>query len=185
MRCKLLFLLLGCLCAATLALRTPGSGDGALRDADVIAGSVGGYTAEAEADRIKDLPGAPPSARHISMFSGCGSVVDDRMMSCVRPMLQGLTRHSRWGHRYRRHRPNCCSHPAACSYITVDEEAGRSLFYLFVESTHAPKEDPLVLWLNGGPGCSSLGGGAFSELGPFYPTPGGKQLIPNKFAWNQ
>ncbi|KAL4448224.1 hypothetical protein ABPG75_005443 [Micractinium tetrahymenae] len=69
-------------------------------------------------------------------------------------------------------------------YITVDAEAGRSLFYAFVESTHSPRSDPLVLWLNGGPGCSSLGGGFLAELGPFYPTPGGHQLIPNKFAWN-
>ena len=36
-----------------------------------------------------------------------------------------------------------------------------------------------------GPGCSSLGGGLLSELGPFYPTPGGKELIPNAYAWNK
>lgn len=66
----------------------------------------------------------------------------------------------------------------------MDEEAGRALFYVFVESTHAPASDPVVLWLNGGPGCSSLGGGFLAELGPFYPTPGGQKLIPNKFAWN-
>ena len=36
-----------------------------------------------------------------------------------------------------------------------------------------------------GPGCSSIGGGFFSELGPFYPTPGGKELVSNAFAWNR
>ena len=36
-----------------------------------------------------------------------------------------------------------------------------------------------------GPGCSSLGGGFWSELGPFYPTPGGKELIRNRYAWNR
>ena len=36
-----------------------------------------------------------------------------------------------------------------------------------------------------GPGCSSIGGGFFSELGPFYPTPGGKALVANKYAWNR
>lgn len=35
-----------------------------------------------------------------------------------------------------------------------------------------------------GPGCSSLAGGFMSELGPFYPTPGGK-LQKNQHAWNQ
>ncbi|KAL4857619.1 Serine carboxypeptidase 24 [Chlorella vulgaris] len=69
-------------------------------------------------------------------------------------------------------------------YITVDEEAGRELFYVFVESSSKPRTDPLVLWLNGGPGCSSLGGGFLSELGPYYPTPDGETLQPNKFAWN-
>ena len=34
-----------------------------------------------------------------------------------------------------------------------------------------------------GPGCSSLGGGFLSELGPFYPTPHG-QLQVNDYAWN-
>lgn len=35
-------------------------------------------------------------------------------------------------------------------YVTVDAEAGRELFYYFVESPYSPETKPLVLWLNGG-----------------------------------
>eukprot|EP00977_Amphora_coffeiformis_P013131 scaffold3396_cov176-Amphora_coffeaeformis.AAC.4 len=40
------------------------------------------------------------------------------------------------------------------------------LFYWYHEAVSEPDDKPLVLWLNGGPGCSSLGG-MFTELGPF------------------
>jgi carboxypeptidase C (cathepsin A) len=36
-----------------------------------------------------------------------------------------------------------------------------------------------------GPGCSSVGGGAFTELGPFYPRGDGRGLTINKYAWNK
>ncbi|GFP98262.1 serine carboxypeptidase-like 31 [Phtheirospermum japonicum] len=52
-------------------------------------------------------------------------------------------------------------------HITVNEQNGRALFYWFYEATTRPDEKPLVLWLNGGPGCSSVGYGATQEIGPF------------------
>ncbi|CAA0812146.1 Serine carboxypeptidase-like 40 [Striga hermonthica] len=70
-------------------------------------------------------------------------------------------------------------------YVTVDVAAGRSLFYYFVEAD--PKIScklPLVLWLNGGPGCSSLGYGAMEELGPFRVSSDGKTLYENEYSWN-
>ncbi|XP_016463746.1 serine carboxypeptidase 1-like [Nicotiana tabacum] len=69
-------------------------------------------------------------------------------------------------------------------YVTVDADAGRDLFYYFTESTQDPSTKPLVLWLNGGPGCSSLGAGAMMELGPFRVNKDGKTLWLNPFAWN-
>ncbi|CAL9099630.1 unnamed protein product [Musa acuminata var. zebrina] len=44
---------------------------------------------------------------------------------------------------------------------------------------------PLVLWLNGGPGCSSLAYGAMEELGPFRVKSDGKTLERNPYAWNE
>jgi serine carboxypeptidase-like clade 1 len=51
-------------------------------------------------------------------------------------------------------------------YVTVDEPAGRHLYYYFVESQRSPANDPVVLWLNGGPGCSSFDGERRQGLGP-------------------
>lgn len=50
--------------------------------------------------------------------------------------------------------------------MTVDESHGRKLYYYFVESERNPTKDPVVLWLNGGPGCSSFDGFVY-EHGPF------------------
>ncbi|EFJ27736.1 serine carboxypeptidase-like enzyme [Selaginella moellendorffii] len=81
-------------------------------------------------------------------------------------------------------------------YVTVDPSAGRALFYYFVEvEGGAPQSKPLTLWLNGeflsgtkkkkGPGCSSIGCGAFTELGPFYPNASGTGLLRNPQSWNK
>lgn len=88
----------------------------------------------------------------------------------------------------------------------------RALFYYFVEAEVDPVTKPLVLWLNGGsnnkgsssnstsppssfndvyslvlclagPGCSSVGVGAFSENGPFKPS--GQNLFRNEYSWNR
>ncbi|CAN6373149.1 unnamed protein product [Urochloa humidicola] len=72
-------------------------------------------------------------------------------------------------------------------YVTVDEEAGRALYYWFQEAdrNHTdPATAPLLLWLNGGPGCSSIGSGALEEQGAFHLSPDG-ELFLNEFAWNK
>ncbi|KAG1365677.1 Serine carboxypeptidase-like 27 [Cocos nucifera] len=69
-------------------------------------------------------------------------------------------------------------------YVTVDPRAGRALFYWLVEARPAAQPAPLVLWLNGGPGCSSVAYGASEELGPFRIRPDGYTLYLNRHAWN-
>jgi len=51
-------------------------------------------------------------------------------------------------------------------YVEVDEEHGVRLFYYFIESERKPAEDPLILWITGGPGCSALSGLLF-KIGTF------------------
>lgn len=36
-----------------------------------------------------------------------------------------------------------------------------------------------------GPGCSSVGMGAFTEIGPFGVKPDGQTLYAREYAWNQ
>ncbi|KAL7002424.1 Serine carboxypeptidase-like 34, variant 2 [Sarracenia purpurea var. burkii] len=70
-------------------------------------------------------------------------------------------------------------------YVTVNETHGRALFYWFFEATREPEAKPLLLWLNGGPGCSSIGYGEAEELGPFFPQKDKVDLKFNKYTWNK
>ncbi|KAJ4974128.1 hypothetical protein NE237_007302 [Protea cynaroides] len=70
-------------------------------------------------------------------------------------------------------------------YVTVNESHGRALFYWFFEATSKPEKKPLLLWLNGGPGCSSIGYGEAEELGPLLMQKGTPELRFNKYSWNK
>ena len=68
-------------------------------------------------------------------------------------------------------------------YLETDVN-GTELFYIFTPSQSFPEKDPIVLWLNGGPGCSSTTG-LFEEIGPvlfkdFEPIP-----VLNDYSWNK
>ncbi|KAL1563524.1 Serine carboxypeptidase 24 [Salvia divinorum] len=69
-------------------------------------------------------------------------------------------------------------------YVTVNQEEGRALFYWLTEAAVDPHTKPLLLWLNGGPGCSSVAYGASEEIGPFRINKNGSSLYLNEYSWN-
>ncbi|TMW62082.1 hypothetical protein Poli38472_009575 [Pythium oligandrum] len=68
--------------------------------------------------------------------------------------------------------------------VNVNNIAIGKLFYWFFEARvpNTP-QTPLILWLNGGPGASSMTG-LLTEMGPYRITGDGK-LIPHAHSWTQ
>ncbi|XP_024516757.1 serine carboxypeptidase-like 25 [Selaginella moellendorffii] len=71
-------------------------------------------------------------------------------------------------------------------HLVVNASAQRAYFYWFFEADHQNQtSQPLALWLSGGPGCSSVGAGAFGEIGPFSVDISGTKLEKRRDAWNK
>ncbi|RYH12868.1 hypothetical protein EON65_37060, partial [archaeon] len=70
-------------------------------------------------------------------------------------------------------------------HILVDEKYNGHFFYWLFESPTNSASKPLVIWLNGGPGCSSMDG-LFLEIGPFKLSKEGASItvIPNPHSWH-
>lgn len=66
-------------------------------------------------------------------------------------------------------------------YLKTDIE-GNELFYIFTPSQNS-NTDPVLLWLNGGPGCSSLFG-FLGEIGPVISELFSNKWILNEHSWN-
>ncbi|KAK6542396.1 hypothetical protein TWF694_006351 [Orbilia ellipsospora] len=64
-----------------------------------------------------------------------------------------------------------------------DDKNDKHLFFWFFESRSKPENDPVILWLNGGPGCSSMIG-LFTSLGPSLIDKNTGSFKRNQWSWN-
>jgi len=66
--------------------------------------------------------------------------------------------------------------------ISANASDANRLFFWFWPSDNPKANDEITIWLNGGPGCSSLDG-FFQENGKFLWQPGTYQPILNPYSW--
>lgn len=68
-------------------------------------------------------------------------------------------------------------------YFELDSPLDKHYFHWFFESRNDPVNDPIILWMTGGPGCSSEVA-LFGENGPCTISADGTTTIRNEYSWN-
>lgn len=69
------------------------------------------------------------------------------------------------------------------SHIEITPEHNGNLFFWHFENQHIADRQRTVIWINGGPGCSSEDG-AMMEIGPYRVAKGDK-LVLNNGSWHE
>ena len=72
--------------------------------------------------------------------------------------------------------------PTYSGYLKASDT--KKLHYVFAESYDDPANDPVLIWFNGGPGCSSMLG-LMQENGPRVINDGEDFLVENPETWNK
>ena len=65
-------------------------------------------------------------------------------------------------------------------YLSIGD--WKHFYFYYFESRKDAQNDPLIMWINGGPGCSSMMG-LFMELGPCRVNEHGNGTYPNPSSW--
>jgi serine carboxypeptidase-like clade 2 len=68
-------------------------------------------------------------------------------------------------------------------YVPINGTS-KQLHYIAALSQGDPLKDPVIVWFNGGPGCSSLMGWA-QEHGPYVIEDGATEFTKNHYSWNR
>jgi len=68
-------------------------------------------------------------------------------------------------------------------FITIDKATDSNTYFVFAPALSKRPDAPVLLWLQGGPGASSLFG-MFTEIGPFD-IDEAMQVAPRAHSWNQ
>ncbi|KAJ9586809.1 hypothetical protein L9F63_019595 [Diploptera punctata] len=74
--------------------------------------------------------------------------------------------------------------PSYSGFLTVNKTYNSNLFFWYFPAENDYETAPLLLWLQGGPGSSSLFG-LFTELGPFSVAKDNMQLVRNPYSWHK
>lgn len=68
--------------------------------------------------------------------------------------------------------------------ISTAANETQELFFWFFPSNNSAADDEIMIWLNGGPGCSSLEG-FLQENGPIWWQSGTLKPVQNPWSWNR
>ena len=140
-------------------------------------------------DRVAALPGSPPGGAQPVMFSGYVNVTADGDRSLFYLLVHSTATAGppRPGSGAQAGRNRAKGRDAAAAgggggdkATRADEEAAAAADG---RAGSASVSVPIIVWLQGGNGCSSLIG-AFSENGPYY-SPDGTNLAANPGSWHQ